>query len=52
MPTAQEEIKQFSERYLQRLSNHSNILAITLLDDNEELQRLKRFHALDLPFRN
>ena len=52
MPTVKEEIKKFSERYLQRLSNHSNILAINLLDDSEELQRLKRFHVLDLPFRN
>ena len=52
MPTVKEEIKKFSERYLQRLSNHSNILAINLLDDSEELQRLKRFHVLYLPFRN
>ena len=52
MPTVKEEMKKFSERYLQRLSNHSNISAINLLDDSEELQTLKRFHMLDLPFRN
>ena len=43
MPTVKEEIKKFS--------NHSNILAISLLDDSEELQRLERFLVLALPFR-
>ena len=51
MPTVKEEIKSFSDKYLQWLGNHSNILAIGLLDDSEELQRLKRFQVLDLPFR-
>lgn len=51
IPTIKEEIKNFSERYLERLSNHSNILAINLLDDSNEIHRLKRFHVLDLPFR-
>lgn len=46
-----EEIPNFSERYLDRLSNHTNTLAINLLDDSDELKRLKRFHVLDLPFR-
>ena len=38
IPTVKEEIKEFSERYLQKLSNHSNILAINLLDDSEEMK--------------
>ena len=45
------EISKFSQRYLNRLSDHSNTLAINLLDDSEEIQRLKRYHVLDLPFR-
>lgn len=51
IPKVKEEINKFSERYLNRLSNHSNILAINLLDDSDEIRRLKRFHVLDLPFR-
>lgn len=45
-----EEIKKRSANYLGRLSNHTNILAISLLDDTEEVKRLKRPHILDLPF--
>lgn len=45
------EINKFSRKYIDRLSNHSNTLAITLLDESEEIVRLKRFHVLDLPFR-
>lgn len=52
IPTVKEVIKTFSEKYLTRLSNHVNPLAISLLDDSEELRRLKRYHILDLPFRN
>ena len=46
-----DEINKFSERYLNRLSYHSNTLAINLLNDEEEVRRLKRIHVLDLPFR-
>lgn len=45
------EINRFSANYLDRLSKHPNALAISLLDDSEEIHRLKRFHILDLPFR-
>lgn len=45
-----EEIKKYSMNYLNRLSSHENILAIALLDDSEEVRRLKRLHVLDLPF--
>ena len=49
IPTIREKINNFSERYLNRLSCHSNILAINLLDDSDETRRLKRY--IDLPFR-
>ena len=42
MLTVKGEVKKYSKRYLQRINNHSNILAISLLDDSEEVQRLKR----------
>lgn len=45
------EISTASERYLQRLSDHINPLAISLLDSTNETRRLKRSHVLDLPFR-
>ncbi|KAI8115980.1 RNA-directed DNA polymerase from mobile element jockey [Lucilia cuprina] len=47
-----DEIKRFSGNYLERLNQHMNPLAISLLDDTEEVRRLKRYHILDLPFRN
>ena len=50
IPTIKEAINKFSERYLQRLSDHENVLAITLLDNSDEVLRLTRFHVLDLPF--
>lgn len=52
MSTVHEEIRRFSENYLQRLSYHANPLAISLLDDSNETRRLKRLHMLDLPFRS
>lgn len=51
MPYVKDEINRFSEKYLTRLSNHPNVLAICLLDDSNETRRLKRLHVLDLPFR-
>lgn len=52
MNTIREEINLYSTRYLERLSNHPNLLAISLLDDSNEVRRLKRLHILDLPFRH
>ncbi|XP_075154536.1 uncharacterized protein LOC142228101 [Haematobia irritans] len=42
VPMVRDVIRKSSTNYLNRLSNHSNILAITLLDDTNELKRLKR----------
>ena len=50
--SVRDEIKRFSEKYLQRLSDHINPLAVALLDDSTETRRLKRAHILDLPFRS
>lgn len=50
--SVKEEIRSMSERYLQRLSNHVNPEAISLLDSSNETQRLSRTHILDLPFRS
>ena len=50
--SVREEIKRFSEKYLQRLSDHINPLAVALLDDGTETRRLKRAHILDLSFRS
>ena len=41
IPIIKNEINRFSSRYLERLSNHPNTLAISLLDDSEEIKRLK-----------
>ena len=43
------EINKFSRKYIDRLSNHSDYFMI--LDEREEIVRLKRFHVLDLPLR-
>lgn len=50
IPTVKCEIKKVSCSYLERLSNHINPLAITLLDETNTIRRLKRNHVLDLPF--
>lgn len=51
IPMVKDEINRFSSRYMERLSSHTNPLAISLLDDTHEVRRLKRHHILDLPFR-
>lgn len=49
--TVKSEVVKFSAKYLKRLETHSNTLAINLLDNSEETQRLKRYQLLQLPFR-
>lgn len=47
-----DEASRLSEKYLNRLSYHPNVLAICLLDNSEEVRRLKkRYHVSDVPFR-
>lgn len=45
------EISEYSGRYLKRLDTHPNVLAVNLLDNSEQTQRLKRFKPLELPYR-
>lgn len=52
VPKVKTEIRRYSNNYLNRLSQHSNVLAIALLDSSDETRRLKRLHVLDLPFLN
>lgn len=52
METVKDEIRRFSENYLNRLSVHPNPLAVALLDNSNETRRLKRLHVLDLPLRS
>ena len=53
IPKVKTEINSYSSNYLHRHSYryHSNVLAISLLDDSDEVNRLKRCNVLDLPFR-
>lgn len=46
--TVEEEIKRLSRNYNERLQNHPNPLAKSLLDNINETRRLKRKHVLDL----
>lgn len=51
IPFVEEEIKRFSTNYIDKLYNHSNYLAVDLLDNGDDVYRLKRHKVLDLPFR-
>ena len=52
IPYVLTEMRKFSNQYLQRLCDHASPLAISLLNNSNEVCRLKRYHVLDLPFRN
>jgi hypothetical protein len=45
------EIKKSNTKYLRKLENHSNALAVNLLDNSETTHRLKRYTVLTLPGR-
>ena len=49
--TVREEIVTYSSKYENRLSNHPNHLALSLLDNSDTCRRLKRFNPADLPVR-
>jgi hypothetical protein len=51
MNTVLSEIKKLSAKYLRKLENHTNALAVNLLDNSEITHRLKRYTALTLPDR-
>lgn len=45
------EIKKWNAKYLRKLENHTNALAVILLGNSENTQRLKRYTVLSLPDR-
>lgn len=51
IPLVQEEVTRFSKSYLNKLENHSNYLAVNLLDNSNSVYRLQRANVLELPFR-
>jgi hypothetical protein len=44
-------IKKWSGKYLKKLENHPNTLAVILLDNSETVNRLRRYSVLHLPDR-
>jgi hypothetical protein len=48
IPTVEEEITKRSNKYLLKLENHPNHLAVNLLDNSNATYRLKRIHILDV----
>lgn len=51
IPTVMQEAKQASSKYLARLEQHPNSLAVGLLDNSQTTYRLKRLTPLDLSYR-
>jgi hypothetical protein len=49
MNTVKSEIIKWSGKYLKKLENHLNALAVILLDNSETVNRLKRYSVLHLP---
>ena len=51
IPTAEEEISKFSNRYNIEINNHQNPLITRLLDTTDQIRRLKRHYPVDLNIR-
>jgi hypothetical protein len=49
MNTVLNEIKKCNTKYLRKLENHTNALAVNLLDNSEATHRLKRYTILTQP---
>jgi hypothetical protein len=47
--TVLSEIKKWNTKYLRKLENRTNALAVNLLDNSETTHRLKRYTVLTLP---
>jgi hypothetical protein len=45
------QIRKWNTKYLRKLENHTNALAVNLLDKSETTHRLKRYTVLTLPDR-
>jgi len=51
IPCVKEEIAKHIKKYIDRLRTHENNLALSLVNNNNNVRRLKRFNVLDLPDR-
>jgi hypothetical protein len=51
MNTVLSEIKSWNARYLRKLENNTNALAVNLLENSETTHRLKIYTAVTLPDR-
>jgi hypothetical protein len=51
MNTVLNEIKKWNTKYLRKLENHTNALAVNLIDNSETTHILKRYTVLTLPDR-
>jgi hypothetical protein len=51
MNTVLSEIKMWNTKYLRKLENHTNALAVNLLDNSETTQILEIYTVLTLPDR-
>jgi hypothetical protein len=49
--TVLSEIKKWNNKYLRKLKNHINALAVNLLDNSETRHKLKRYTVVTLPDR-
>ena len=49
IPFIKEKIRKFGNSFLRRFSNHTNVVANTLLGETDEVRRLKHKPILDLP---
>jgi hypothetical protein len=48
MNTVLSEMKKWNTKYLRKLENHTNALAVNLVDNIETIHRLKRYTVLTL----
>ena len=51
VPIVRKEIVRLYRKHIPKLEKHPNLLAINLLDNSEDIYRLKRHKLLDIPFR-
>jgi len=51
IPYVKKDIAKHSKKHIDRLRTHENNLALSLVNNNNNVRRLKRFHVLDLPDR-
>jgi hypothetical protein len=49
MNTVHSKIRKWSDKYLNKLENHTNALVVNLLDSSESINRLKSYYILNLP---